>query len=540
MSDAHGLAPEGGEQGEALLPASGHRGNNVQGPGDGAVISLRGISKRYPGVQALSAVDLDLLPGQVHALVGENGAGKSTLLKIIAGMATPDSGSVYIDGEAQTIHSTHAARRFGISAVPQELSLVSHLSVAENICVTALPGRGGFVSKRALRREARAVLDLLGLDIDPLSQLDEHGPGVQELVMIGRGLIQDARVLVLDEPTAALTAPEIDHLFDVIEAAKRRGTAFLYVSHRLQELARVAEMITVLRDGLRVVTGPAGQFDHDTLVRAMVGRSDDAFARSGTPNRRESSRANADPTPRLRVQGLTRRGAFENVSFSVAPGEIVGLAGLIGAGRTEVARAIFGVDHLDSGSIELDGKRVKIRSPRGAVRAGLAMVPEERKSQALVLGMSVEANLTITHLSSFARNGWVQRRRERQAAQREAQKLDIRAASTAVSVGSLSGGNQQKVVIGRWLLGSHRMYMFDEPTRGVDVGAKFAIYELLRKLRHAGAGLLVISSELLELMNVCDRVLVMREGQLVSDLKMDESVTEEQILRWAIRPGAVA
>jgi ABC-type sugar transport system ATPase subunit len=538
--ELHDTRREAGEQGRSLLPEPGQRDTGGEGPAPGTVVSLRRISKSYPGVRALSSVDLDLVPGQVHAVVGENGAGKSTLLKIVAGMATPDSGTVYIDGRPESIESTGAARARGISAVPQELSLVSHLSVAENICVTALPARRGIVSRRTLRRRSQEVLERLGLNIDPFSPLGEHGPGVQELVMIGRGLVQDARVLVLDEPTASLTAPEIDHLFEVIKVAKAHGVAFLYVSHRLQELARIAETITVLRDGERVVTGPAEGFDHDQIVRAMVGRAVEAFGRAGTERRGSAGRAPNDDPPRLRVEGLARRGVFEDVSFSIGRGEIVGLAGLIGAGRTEVARAIFGVDRLDAGSIEVDGQPVTIRTPRDAVRTGIAMVPEERKSQALVLGMSVEANLTVSHLRALSRGGWLQRRRARQAAQQQVEQLDVRTPSTDVAVGGLSGGNQQKVVIGRWLLSSHRVYLFDEPTRGVDIGAKFAIYDILRKIRDSGAGLLVISSELLELMNICDRILVMREGRLVNELQMDDSVTEEQILRSAIRPHAAA
>jgi ABC-type sugar transport system ATPase subunit len=508
----------------------------------GTVISLRDISKRYPGVRALCNIDLDLFPGQVHAIVGENGAGKSTLLKIVSGLTTPDAGVVYVDGQPVTLDSTKAARAHGISAVPQELSLVPHISVAENICVAALPGRNGIVSRRVLRRRSEAVLEQLGLDIDPFSPLSAHGPGVQELVMIGRGLVQDAHVLVLDEPTAALTAPEIDHLFAVIRAAKAKGTAFLYVSHRLQELSQISETITVLRDGERVLTRPTAELEHDDIVRAMVGRSVEAFeSRSRTSARAAaSSEGLGDAVPPLRVRGLTRRGVFEDVSFSIGAGEIVGLAGLVGAGRTEVARAIFGVDRPDAGTIEVDGRPVRIRSPHDAVREGIAMVPEERKSQALVLGMSVADNLTCAHLPALSRGGWLRRRQASVEAKRQVEQLDVRTPSADAAVGNLSGGNQQKVVIGRWLFKPYRVYLFDEPTRGVDVGAKFAIYDLLTKVRDTNAGLLVISSELLELLHICDRILVMREGRLVNAFQVDESLTEEQVLRSAIRAQAEA
>lgn len=538
-----GSALEHGGQAQGLPPDPGPHDAGAVGPTPGTVISLRGISKTYPGVRALSSVDLDLFPGQVHAIVGENGAGKSTLMKIVTGFTTPDAGTVFVDGEPATIDSTRAAHdRYGISAVPQELSLVPHMSVAENICVTEIPARVGIVSRRALRKRSEAVLARLGLDIDPFSQLSDHGPGVQELVMIGRGLVQDARVLALDEPTAALTAPEIDHLFQVISAAQEEGVAFLYVSHRLQELSRIADTITVLRDGERIVTGRMADFGHDDIIRAMVGRQVEAFGkRSRLTDDGEASTSDVDGAPpRLRVDGLTRRGAFEDVSFCIGRGEIVGLAGLMGAGRTEVARAIFGVDRLDAGRIEVDGRPVRIRSPHGGVKAGIAMVPEERKSQALVLGMSVAENLTVAHLDAVSSGGWLRRRRETIEANRQVERLDVRPPRSNVAVGSLSGGNQQKVVIGRWLVNPHRVYLFDEPTRGVDIGAKFAIYDILDEIRDTGAALLVISSELLELITVCDRILVMREGRLTDEFVVNESLTEERILRSAVAARGAA
>ena len=542
-SDALG---HGGQAQSLPPPDFGPRNGGAEGPTPGTVMSLRGISKTYPGVRALSSVDLDLFPGQVHAIVGENGAGKSTLLKIVAGLATPDAGTVYVDGEPATIDSTRAARRYGISAVPQELSLARHMSVAENICVTAFPARKGIVSKRVLRNRSETVLARLGVDIDPFSPLSDHGPGVQELVMIGRGLVQEARVLALDEPTAALTAPEIEHLFQVISAAKANGAAFMYISHRIQELSRIADTITVLRDGERVVTGPMAEFEHDDIVRAMVGRAMQRFvSRSGQRGELEAG-AKAVPmdaqgaAPRLRVDGLTRRGVFEDISFSVGEGEIVGLAGLIGAGRTEVARAIFGHDPLDAGRIEVSGRPVRIRSPRDAIRAGIAMVPEERKSQALVLGMSVSQNLTVAHLRALSRYGWLRERYATAESHQRVEQLRIRPPRVDVAVGTLSGGNQQKVVIGRWLFKQYPVYVFDEPTRGVDINAKFAIYEILTEIRDKGAGLLVISSELLELLTICDRILVMREGRLTAEFDVDESLTEERILRSAMAPRPVA
>jgi ABC-type sugar transport system ATPase subunit len=360
--------------------------------------------------------------------------------------------------------------------------------------------------------------------------------------MIGRAFSQESRVVVLDEPTAALTAPEIDHLFDVIRSSQSRGTAYLYVSHRLAELSRIGQRLTVLSDGQRVVTGPVKDFGHDEIVRAMLGGRD----RGSSIERRAAVERNAgrkvpvvadeEVPPRLRVTGLTRRNAFHDVSFCLRPGEIVGMAGLIGSGRTEVARAIFGVDRFDEGAIELDGQPTRIRSVRQAVRAGLAMVPEERKQQALVLGMSVGENLTIRNLPALSYGGWLFRRREASEAKKKVDQLDVRTRSVDAPVGSLSGGNQQKVVIGRWLFDKYRAYLFDEPTRGVDIGAKFAIYDLLFELRDSGAGILVISSELTELLHTCDRILVMNQGRLVKEVKVDAALMEEDVLQWAVAP----
>lgn len=499
------------------------------------VVALRSISKSYPGVQALKAVDIDIEAGKVHAICGENGAGKSTLSKVVAGLVRPDSGTITVKGEQVALASPAVARRLGISAVPQELSLVRHLTVAENICVNAFPNRAGVVRRGRLRQEARAVLDSLGLDIDPMSRLGEHGPGVQQLVMIGRGFTHRADVIILDEPTAALSAPEVDHLFDVVEKATASGTAFIYVSHRLQELNRIADTITVMRDGEGILTCPMGEIDHDGIVKAMVGRSIERFAseRGG----QDTNSNGAARTPSLRVRGLTRLGAFQDISFDVGAGEIVGVAGLMGSGRTEVARAIFGVDTFDSGTVEVAGKTRRINSPRQAINAGIAMVPEERKSQGLVLGRSVEDNLTVAHLRGLSRVGWLRKSHARKSAMEAVTRLGVRPARTDVAVRALSGGNQQKVVIGRWFFRDFKVYLFDEPTRGVDVNAKFEIYRVLHDIAHAGAGMVVISSELLELLAICDRVLVMREGRLVGEFQT-EGATEETLLAAAMGKGA--
>jgi len=365
--------------------------------------------------------------------------------------------------------------------------------------------------------------------------------------MIGRALSQETRLVVLDEPTAALTAPEIDHLFEVIRATQSRGTAYLYVSHRLAELSRIGQRLTVLSDGRRILTGLVKDFDHDEIIRAMLGGRDRADGRIGgrspaagrNGQRKAEDATSASTAPRLRVTGLARRDVFHDVSFSIYPGEIVGMAGLIGSGRTEVARAIFGIDRADAGTIELDGRAARIRSATQAVKAGIAMVPEERKQQALVLGMSVSENLTIRHLRALSFGGWLLHHRAENEAQKKVDQLNVRTPNLETTVGSLSGGNQQKVVIGRWLFEKYGVYLFDEPTRGVDIGAKQAIYGLLFELRDAGAGILAISSELSELILICDRILVMKQGQIVKEFRVDNSLTEEDVLQWAVAPPLV-
>lgn len=498
-----------------------------------SVVALRGISKHYPGVQALSAVDFTLFPGTVHAISGENGAGKSTLSKVVAGLIQPDAGHIYIENQQVTLLSPSDARRLGVSAVPQELSLVPHLTVADNIGIASLPSKAGLISRRALRDQADKVLEALGLDIDPFSELGTHSPGVQQLVMIGRSFVHEAKVIILDEPTAALTEPEVNHLFAVVEEAKVSGTAFILVSHRFQDLSRLADAVTILRDGVHVVTAPMATLSHDDIVKAMVGRTTERFVHDIQAEPEGTSASTRNPSPRLTVNHLTSAGKFEDVSFQVRGGEIVGMGGLLGAGRTEVARAIFGVDKFDSGTVEIDGVPLKAHGPGHAIRSGVIMVPEERKSQGLVLGMTIQENVTTSDSSTVSRFGWLQPRRERATSKNLIERLGVKAPHAGVLVSSLSGGNQQKVVIARCLLNKLPVYIFDEPTRGVDINAKFQIYRLINGLARDGAAILLISSELSELLAISDRVLVMREGHLVDDIPA-EKATEESILASAM------
>ncbi|WP_212746946.1 sugar ABC transporter ATP-binding protein [Sinomonas gamaensis] len=491
------------------------------------VLSLRGISKSYPGVQALSDVSLDLHPGRGHALVGENGAGKSTLIKVIAGLIRPDSGELLVDGQPAAFRSPAEALRHGIHLVPQEISLAEDRSVAENIFLGKLPRRGPFVRQSSLVARSEDLLAKLGLEtVDPRSPLRDLRPAVKQMVMIARGISTGGRIFVLDEPTATLTEPEVERLIGVVQQLEAQGAAILYVSHRLAELAHVAQSITVMRDGKAAARMPLEGTTEDDLVQAMVGRPVERFFDT-------RQKRNVSEKPVLEVEGLTRRGKFEDITLRVHAGEIVGLAGLVGAGRTEVARALFGLDRFEDGSVRIDGENVKIRGPRDAIRAGLALVPEERKSQALVLDFPISHNIVLPHLRQMSRLAWLSRRRIRRLSESIASQVRIKAPNVSTPVRSLSGGNQQKVVLGRWFCEKPRVYILDEPTRGIDVGAKSEIYQCIGRFTAEGAGALVISSELPELLGICDRVLVMRAGRLVGEVAT-AGATEEQILQLAI------
>jgi ABC-type sugar transport system ATPase subunit len=518
-----------------MIVESSHPHEQRTPPGDAGreagaaapLLSLRGITKRYPGVVAVDGIDLDIHPGRVHALVGENGAGKSTLIKAMTGVIVPDDGEISIDGAPVRFHSPSDARSRGISLVPQELSFAEHLSVAENVFLGHLPRRMGFVDRRAMRRETSALFERLGVDIDPGSRLGSHPPATQQMAMIAHGIALRGRVFVLDEPTAALTDPEIERLFKVLRELRDAGAGIVYVSHRLKELAEIADDITVLRDGRVVDRKPARRTSENELVRAMVGRPVERFFG------KRVCTVEAGTTPALTVSGLTRRGVFEDVSFVVHPGEVVGLAGLMGAGRTEVARAIFGADRLSAGEILVDGDAVRIRSPRDAIDSGIVLVPEERKSQSLVLDMSIADNIVAPHLRELAHGRFFRERTLRAYGREASARMKVKAASVRTPVRTLSGGNQQKVVLGRWLTQHPRVYLLDEPTRGIDVDVKSEIYREIDRLAETGAAVLLISSELPELLATCDRILVMRAGRLVGALDGD-TATEHDILERAM------
>ncbi|MDE1184200.1 sugar ABC transporter ATP-binding protein [Paraburkholderia sp.] len=494
-----------------------------------ALLSVTGLGKTY-AEPVLADVSLALHAGEVLALTGENGAGKSTLSKIVGGLVTPSAGTMQLAGVPYAPVSRTQAETLGVRMVMQELNLLPTLSVAENLFLNRLPRNAvGWIDRRRLRDDARHAMAQVGLDaIDPDTLVGELGIGHQQMVEIARNLIDDCRVLILDEPTAMLTAREVDLLFEQIAGLKARGVALVYISHRLEELARIADRVAVLRDGRLVHVGAMRELSGDQLVTLMVGRElGERIEMAGEAERRLGA-------PLLRVTGLTRGTRVKDVSFEVRAGEIFGISGLIGAGRTELLRLIYGADSADAGTIALapavDAARasglgpddrpgpepvpVRIESPTDAVRLGIALITEDRKGEGLLLPQSVAANLSLGNFSQIATRGVVDAARENALARRQIDALRIRTANAAQPVGELSGGNQQKVVIGRWLARDCRVLLFDEPTRGIDVGAKFDIYALLATLAREGRALVVVSSDLRELMLICDRIGVMSAGRM--------------------------
>jgi len=489
------------------------------------LLVLSAVTKRFPGVVALAAVDLAVHAGRVHALVGENGAGKSTLLKIVAGADQPDAGSVALDGHPVSFSAPRDALGVGITVIYQELSLVPQLGADANIFLGMEPARHGVLDRRAAAARARGALRALGADFDPGTPAAELSVAEQQLVELARALARDARLIALDEPTAALSHLETERLFEQIRRLCARGIAVIFVSHRLEEVRRIADEITVLRDGRRVFTGAAADVDDAGLIRHMVGR-DVEYARlpSAVPSSGE---------PLLEARGLGKGRSFSHVSLLVRRGEIVGLAGLVGAGRTEVARCIAGADALDAGTMTLAGAPYRPSSPRDAIARGVVYLPEDRKTQGLVLGMSVRENVTLPTLRKFSRFGVIQLRAEREAASRQTSAVELRPPDIEREAGTLSGGNQQKVVLAKWLLADADLLIFDEPTRGVDVATKAELHRLIRALADAGKAVLVISSELPEVLALADRIVVMREGRVAGELS-GSATTAERVLALAL------
>ena len=489
------------------------------------VLSVSGIGKTY-AQPVLGNIDLTLLRGEVLALTGENGAGKSTLSKIIGGLVTPTTGQMQFQGQAYAPTSRTQAERLGIRMVMQELNLLPTLSVAENLFLDNLPSRAGFINRKQLRADAIEAMAQVGLDaIDPDTLVGELGIGHQQMVEIARNLIGDCHVLILDEPTAMLTSREVEMLFEQITRLQARGVSIIYISHRLEELARVAQRIAVLRDGQLVCVEPMANYNSQQLVTLMVGRELGEQIDLGPRQIGEVA---------LSVKGLGRSNKVMDVSFEVRSGEIFGVSGLIGAGRTELLRLIYGADIADTGTIELGSpsRPVSIRSPVDAVNEGIALITEDRKGEGLLLTQSISANIALGNMPSISKGGIVNGRDEIKLAQRQVDAMRIRSSSPTQLVSELSGGNQQKVVIGRWLERDCTVMLFDEPTRGIDVGAKFDIYALLGELTRQGRALVVVSSDLRELMLICDRIGVLSAGRLIDTFERD-TWTQDELLAAA-------
>jgi len=486
------------------------------------LLRLRGIRKAFGGVHALAGVDFELKAGEIHALLGENGAGKTTLIKVLGGIHLPDAGSIVIDGREVSIRNVAEADREGIRIIHQELSLSPNLSIAENIYLGREPQRLGLLDRRTMFEQAERLVAELGLDEirEVQTEVSKLSVAHQQLVEIARALSTSARILVLDEPTSALSEAEIEALFVALRRLRSQGVGMIYISHRLEEIARLTDRVTVLRDGKSIGTQNTTNLDHPQLIRWMVGRDiEDHF-------QRPSSLAGE---PALEVRGL-RAAKVDGVSFEVRHGEILGIAGLVGSGRSEMARAIFGIDPVQSGRIAIDGREVEINSPRDALDAGIVLVPEDRKLQGLVLSQSVTFNVTLPWLKDWITGCMPNERKRREIVERAIRAFDIKVADPQQAIDSLSGGNQQKVLVGRWMEHPPKVLVLDEPTRGVDVGAREEIFEIIGSLVESGMAVVLISSDLDEVLNLSNRVAAYRDGRI---LRMDgaDQFTSESMMQ---------
>lgn len=499
--------------------------NEVNRQTNTALLEMRGIDRSFSGVQALKNVSLELKRGEVLALIGENGAGKSTLIKVLGGALTPDRGAIFIDGRAVSIDSPIGSQRLGISLIYQEFNLIPDLTVRENVFLGREITRAGFVRTTEEHQHALELFKKIGIGIDPNARCSELTVGQQQTVEIAKAISVDSKIVVMDESTAALDAHEVEHLFAIIRELKARGMGVIYISHRLEEIFDIADRVMVLRDGECVGVNAVNTISRGKMIEMMVGRSLDAEfpeheARAGTE--------------RLRVENLCRDGAVDNVSFKIHAGEILGFAGLAGSGRTETARLIFGADRADSGQIFVDGKEVSIRSPRDAIANRICLLTEDRKGQGLILLHSVRENFGLPNLDNFQKGPFVDRKKENRALSGYVENLNIKLADNEQAVMNLSGGNQQKVVLAKWLAGNADIVIFDEPTRGIDVVAKYEIYLLMNKLIADGKAVIMISSELPEILGMSDRIIVMHEGRIKGEMSNVDGVTQEDVLSLAL------
>lgn len=495
------------------------------------VIELSQIEKAYPGVKSLDRVDFAVRPGEIHALLGENGAGKSTLIRVMGGAVRPNAGALEYLGKPVSWQSPKEARAAGIHVIHQELALFPELSVAENILVDTQPrGRFGFISNRARHARAAEILAQLGVTIPTHARIDELPLADQQMVEIAKALVGKVRLLVLDEPTAVISGQEVDLLFANMRRLRNEGVGVVYVSHRLEEIFEIADRVTILKDGQVVGTCPVGEISREEMITKMVGRRLSQIY----PARRTAAAQGQDV---LTVRNLQAGPRVRDVSLNVKAGEIVGVAGMVGSGRTEVAEAIFGTRAVEGGAIEFDGKPFEKTSPKAAIEGGLGFLTENRKDEGLFLGLPISANIMAPNLGGITRRGLIDRAHERTLAKRQIADFSVATPSPDVKVGNLSGGNQQKVLFSRWSRIANRLLILDEPTRGVDIGAKVEIYRIVRRLADSGVGVLMISSELPEIVGLSDRVFVMAQGRVVGEVEGD-ALGEEAIMALAVRSVA--
>ncbi|SJZ32755.1 sugar ABC transporter ATP-binding protein [Selenihalanaerobacter shriftii] len=487
------------------------------------ILEMEGITKTFPGVKALDNVDLRLYKGEVHALLGENGAGKSTLMKVLNGIYENDSGTIYLKGNEVKFDNPKEAQKAGLAIIHQELELVPYLTIAENIFLGREPVKGLFVDTKCLIQNTKEIIDRLGVDINPKSKIKNLNIGNQQMVEIAKALSQDANILVMDEPTSSLTPKEIDILFDLIDRLRAEGIAIVYISHRMEEIFEICDRVTVLRDGVNAGEVKIDETDEDELIKMMVGRKiEDRF-----PEIKENR---SDKI--LEVKDLTVPGKVDNVSFELYKGEVIGVAGLMGAGRTELAKSLYGLFNIQKGDIYLRGEKVEIRSPKEAIESGIYYLSEDRKGEGLVLSLSVQENTSLSVLNDLLEIGFINKKKEKQMANNYIQDLRIKTPHAKQQVRNLSGGNQQKVAIAKLLTTEPEIVILDEPTRGIDVGAKKEIYELISRLIQQGVAVILISSELPEILNLSHRILVMHEHRLTGEIAAKEA-DQEKVMKLA-------
>jgi ABC-type sugar transport system ATPase subunit len=485
------------------------------------------ISKRFPGVQALDKVNFELRRGEVHVLVGENGAGKSTLIKILGGIYRPDKGRIFIRDKEIQIRSPYGAHKLGIAIVYQELALVPLLSVEENVYLGREPSFMGFVNKKVLYSNISSILKEIHLNIDQKVRVNSFGIAICQMIEIARALSSNADVLIMDEPTSALNGDEVEELFSLIRRLQAKGVSIIYISHRLEEVKKIGDRITILRDGKNITTIDVKEATIEKLIRLITGRD---------LKQKFPSRLHKYGSEKLRIESLSRDKVLNNINFSVKAGEVLGIAGLVGSGRTELARVIFGIDQKNKGKIYIEGEEVKIDNPYDAVKLGIGFIPEDRKKQGLILNMSIKGNIILPFIDDFIKGGLIDKRKQSNIVLKYVSLLNIKISSIIQMVRMLSGGNQQKVVIAKWLCAEARILIFDEPTRGIDVGAKVEVYKIINQLVEEGKAIILISSELPEILGISDRILVMHQGKIAGEFLRDEA-TQEKIMACAYGRG---